>query len=530
MWCECGGEKGGAGHTRRGEAGRVGAGKGRSGALGQHCSGERWWVWCGEDDGGWVWDAGGGATARRAGGPPARAKGVRACGGGDGLAARRAVMRTSAAAAQQQSSDTASNEDMAQFRSSADRKALNGVNGAGGAPGSSVVDGARRSTNRRREINGAVRAVDEQEKRVVLGENQRGRRGDAAKEAEAQELKYYSDHEERQVCEGAMIHRLGSYEAQYKQAKLRERILPRLYEECQRITAVYAKTFALGTSFLAPAKRTAVWAIYVWCRRTDDLVDGPRVEQRCSSLRDVLADWERRLEGLFRGEAQDGLELAFVDTVRRYPAMEIQPYRDMIAGMLMDVEQDRFETFDDLYVYCYRVAGTVGLMTLPVMGSADGSAEMLEAAKPAALSLGVALQLTNILRDVGEDRLRGRIYIPQEDLRRFDYSEKDLMDGVIDSRYIRLMQFQIARARSYFDRAHAGIGLLSSDARLPVQASLEIYRKILDVIEENGYDNFTKRAYVPKSEKLMMLPGCYFRSRDPSTLAGQLAQAIGSML
>jgi len=324
------------------------------------------------------------------------------------------------------------------------------------------------------------------------------------------------------------MRRLAYLQRQFTFSQRKDRLLQKAYDECQRITSLYAKTFALGTSFLSPEKRTAVWAIYVWCRRTDDLVDGPRVEQRCSSLKDVLANWEKRLEDVFSGYARDALDLALVDTIQRYPDMDIQPFRDMIAGMLMDVEMSRFSTFDDLYLYCYRVAGTVGLMTLPVMGSADGTQKMLEDAKDAALSLGVALQLTNILRDVGEDRLRGRIYLPLEDLKRFDYTEEDLMNGVLDSRYVALMRFEIERARMYFQRAEDGIGLLSPDARLPVRASLDMYRRILDVIEENEYNNFTKRAYVAKKNKLMMLPVSYFRSMPRDSFIGRIHQLLGS--
>ena len=311
----------------------------------------------------------------------------------------------------------------------------------------------------------------------------------------------------------------------------RQAIVAKAYEECERITALYAKTFYLGTSFLDPAKRSAVWAVYTWCRRTDDLVDGPRVTQRCGSLRDVLAGWSTRLDAIFaagRGAQEgeqdvapprDALDLALVDVIVRYPDMDITPFADMIDGMIMDVEMDRFATWDDLHLYCYRVAGTVGLMTLPIMGSVDGTRAGLRAAAEPALALGVALQLTNILRDVGEDRLRGRIYLPLEDLQRFNYSEADLLAGVLDDRYRALMKFQIARARAYFAKAEAGIDLLSPDARLPVRASLDMYAGILEVLETNGYDNFKRRAYVSKWGKLATLPGSWARIQPAGSMA-----------
>nr|ATQ35977.1 phytoene synthetase [Gracilaria chouae] len=293
----------------------------------------------------------------------------------------------------------------------------------------------------------------------------------------------------------------------------RQKMLKTSYDECRRITAVFSKTFYLGTTFLSPAKRAAIWAIYAWCRRTDDLVDGPRVQQRQDQLRTVLAEWEQRLIGIFNGRARDSLDLALVDAIDQNPNITISPFRDMIRGMLMDVDQSRFETFDDLYVYCYRVAGTVGLMTLPVMGTVKPGREGLREAMGPALALGIGLQLTNILRDVGEDRLRGRIYIPLEDLRRFNYTEEDLFNCVLDSRYRELMKFEIARARSYFKEARKGVQLLAEDSRLPVQTSLDMYSQILDVLEENGYDNFNRRAYVSKTQKLITLPVSYLRCR-----------------
>jgi len=194
------------------------------------------------------------------------------------------------------------------------------------------------------------------------------------------------------------------------------------------------------------------------------------------------------------------------------------------------VEMDRFATWDELHLYCYRVAGTVGLMTLPIMGSVDGTRAGLRAAAEPALALGVALQLTNILRDVGEDRLRGRIYLPLEDLQRFNYSEADLLAGVLDDRYRALMKFQIARARAYFAKAEAGIDLLSPDARLPVRASLDMYAGILEVLETNGYDNFKRRAYVSKWGKLATLPGSWARIQPAGSVARRVFETYEKLV
>lgn len=281
------------------------------------------------------------------------------------------------------------------------------------------------------------------------------------------------------------------------------------YELCRKITAEYSKTFYLGTLLMPEAKRRAIWAIYVWCRRTDELVDGPRSESTTDA---TLDQWEEHLESIFAGHPIEDADVALVDTLEQFP-VSIQPFRDMIAGQRMDLYRSRYETFEALNLYCYRVAGTVGLMTMPVMG-VDGSRQStpwgqdqrLVSPENQAVALGIANQLTNILRDVGEDARRGRIYLPLEDLDQFNYSEKDLLNGVVDDRWRALMQFQIARARRFFSDAERGITQLSPDARFPVWAALMLYRGILDGIERNQYDVFRKRAYVPSWRKLIYLP------------------------
>eukprot|EP00752_Nemacystus_decipiens_P004259 g3890.t1 len=297
----------------------------------------------------------------------------------------------------------------------------------------------------------------------------------------------------------------------------RRMVLNQAYQECERITGIFAKTFYLGTKFMPPVARKAVWAIYVWCRRTDDIVDGPRAMVRGKkSMQKDLTDWAVRLEDVWKGKPRDSLDLALVDVRENYPTLPIAPFKDMIDGMIMDVPgigKNRYETFEELELYCYRVAGTVGLMVLPILGTADGVSE--EDAKFPALSLGIALQLTNILRDVGEDAVRGRIYLPLEDLEKFGVDPENIMNGILDSNYKELMKYQIARARFYYKQAARGIPMLSPEGRLPVQASLDMYGKILTAIESNGYDNFRKRAYISKTEKLLTLPFSYAKSLNP---------------
>ena len=286
--------------------------------------------------------------------------------------------------------------------------------------------------------------------------------------------------------------------------------LEQAYEECRLETAQWAKTFYLGTLLMPPEKRRAIWAIYVWCRRTDELMDSVEAQALpASELADRLDRWEQRTRDLFAGQVQDGLDLVMRDTIGRFP-QPLQPYLDMIEGQRMDLRCHRYASFDDLKLYCYRVAGTVGLMTQEVMGvdPAYTTAPWSDApdTSDSAVALGIANQLTNILRDVGEDRARGRIYLPQEDLERFGYTEDQLMAGVVNDHWRSLMRFQVERARDWFARSEAGVRWLSPDARWPVWASLRLYRGILDVIEQHHYDVFNHRAFVPQAGKLLDLP------------------------
>ncbi|WOL05327.1 phytoene synthase [Canna indica] len=285
-------------------------------------------------------------------------------------------------------------------------------------------------------------------------------------------------------------------------------LLKEAYDRCGEVCAEYAKTFYLGTLLMTPERRRAIWAIYVWCRRTDELVDGPNASQITPT---ALDRWESRLDDVFAGYPYDMLDAALSDTVSKFP-VDIQPFRDMIEGMRMDLKKSRYKNFDELYLYCYYVAGTVGLMSVPVMGIAPESKATTESVYSAALALGIGNQLTNILRDVGEDARRGRIYLPQDELAQFGLSDEDIFKGQVTDRWRSFMKNQIKRARMFFEEAENGVTELSQASRWPVWASLLLYRQILDEIEANDYDNFTKRAYVSKAKKLLALPVAYGRS------------------
>jgi len=293
--------------------------------------------------------------------------------------------------------------------------------------------------------------------------------------------------------------------------------LDQAYEICRKETQQWAKTFYLGTLLLPEEKRKAIWAIYVWCRRTDEIMDSVEASTKSQDeLSDNLDEWEENTKNVFKGIIKSELDSVLLDTIEKYP-QNIQPYLDMIDGQRMDLNKFRYKNFDELKLYCYRVAGTVGLMTQNVMGidSAYTSAPWSAMPDPseAAIALGIANQLTNILGDVGEDRHRGRIYLPQADIEKFNYSEEELLKGKINNQWKALMNFQLTRAREWFQKSEDGIKWLSSDARWPVWTSLRLYRGILDSIERLDYDVFNNRAFVKNSVKAFEIPISFLISR-----------------
>ncbi|KAJ1496190.1 isoprenoid synthase domain-containing protein [Baffinella frigidus] len=272
----------------------------------------------------------------------------------------------------------------------------------------------------------------------------------------------------------------------------------------------------------------ATWAIYAWCRRVDEIVDGPTADPDPEVQRVALDEWMSRLERMHRNEGKGGLDnfdVAFQDMLSQTPNSDLEPYREMVRGMQMDITDFRYQTWEELYLYCFRVASTVGLMTLPIMGTSDGVT--LEEAREPAVALGIALQLTNILRDVGEDaRDRGRIYLPMEDLERFGVTEEEIFrwakeGGAVSENYKKMMQFEIDRALS--PQADGGIALLAKGAQLPVAVAGELYKEILYKLQNNAYDNFANRAYLTKEEKFLKVPPLWLKTatggwtRQPSS-------------
>ncbi|MGI8670447.1 MAG: phytoene/squalene synthase family protein [Aridibacter sp.] len=181
---------------------------------------------------------------------------------------------------------------------------------------------------------------------------------------------------------------------------------------------------------------------------------------------------------------------------------------ELIKGVLMDTHKNRYETFEELYVYCYRVASTVGLMSSEILSYSDKVA--LEYAE----ALGIAMQLTNILRDVKEDALMDRIYLPLEDLRRFDISEEQIFANEFDENFARMMKFEIKRARKYYEKGEKGISLLQEDSRFCVLLASRTYGQILSEIEKQNYNIFEQRAFTTRSQKLLSVPKIWREAKN----------------
>jgi phytoene synthase len=269
------------------------------------------------------------------------------------------------------------------------------------------------------------------------------------------------------------------------------------YQTCREITRVASKTFFLASLFLSAEKRRAVWAVYAFCRTADDVVD------RTAPAGDRLAsieDLERKLIAAANGHASEAIFIAYADAAQRF-AIPLDPALALLRGARMDVTVRRYATYEELCEYCYLVASTVGLLVSPILGYT--SPEALDYG----ITLGRAMQLTNILRDVGEDALMGRIYLPAEDLERFGYDERNVFSQTVDENFVELMRFEIERVRALYAEAEAGIELLAPESRYTVRLALSLYRRILGAIELNGYNVFTRRAYVPLRSKIVTALG-----------------------
>lgn len=286
-------------------------------------------------------------------------------------------------------------------------------------------------------------------------------------------------------------------------------LLKQAYESCRKICAEHSTSYYLGSLLFTEERRKAIWAVYAWGQRTDELVDGANANLMSPG---ALDNWEERLQDIFDGRPHDIVDTALADTVRRFP-LDIELFKYMIKGMRMDTWKTRYESYEELQLYSCYVAGTVGLITVPIAGISPESETSPQEIYKAAMSLGLADQLTNILRDVVEDYSRGRVYLPQDELREFGLTNEDIFSRNVTEEWREFIKKQILRARYHYNQAEQGASQLDSSSRWPIYASIMLYRKILDKIEENNYDNLTKLARVGNAEKLFLLPLAYAKAK-----------------
>jgi len=254
---------------------------------------------------------------------------------------------------------------------------------------------------------------------------------------------------------------------------------------------------------LPKPKRDAINIVYAWCRVADDIVDE---EESVSTKRLRLFQWAKEFELALAGTSRFPLVNKLSLIINRFN-IPLHHFNELMKGMEMDLVKTRYETFEDLKLYCYRVASTVGLICTEIFGYKH------EEAKEYAENLGIALQLTNILRDVATDAKKGRIYIPQRDMDHFGYSEEELFAGKYNVKFQRLMAFQAERARSYFTEA---IKHLSADDRPLFLAALimqDIYFRLLQDIEKADYNVFAHRIKVSTVKKLLITAHVWWNNR-----------------
>lgn len=271
-------------------------------------------------------------------------------------------------------------------------------------------------------------------------------------------------------------------------------ITPDDWAVCAAVAQEHGRTFYFASRFLPPHRRRAILAAYAYCRMADDIVDRADPADTRATVA-ALARWERELD-----EPVSPVARAFA-LVRETYAIPKDPVCDLLTGVRMDLAHEPFATWEALRTYCYHVAGTVGLIVAPILGCRD------EAALPSAVSLGIAMQLTNILRDVAEDAALGRLYLPLEDLATFGVDPGSVLAGRPNGRFAALMAFEIERARGQYRDAHRGIAALAPSGQLTTLAASRLYGKILGQIEAQRYDVFRQRAVIPTSRKVQAMPG-----------------------
>lgn len=268
--------------------------------------------------------------------------------------------------------------------------------------------------------------------------------------------------------------------------------IERGFIQAEAITKEHAKTFYFASRFLEPNKRQAAYSVYSVCRTADDSVD-----RRSGSPADRITEVEERINAAyFRKDSAGPLIAAFRQTVEQYRIPQVY-FKKLTRGMRMDLEKNRYNNFRELYRYCYRVAGVVGLIMLKIFGYSDRHAEKY------AVDLGIAMQLTNIMRDIKEDFSMGRIYLPRDEMRRLDLTEDDIGRQHLSGGFIKIMRLYAGRAEKYYRRSKQGIKMISGiRSRFVVCVMRRAYKAIISAIKKNNYDVFNRRAHTSLADKL----------------------------
>ena len=277
------------------------------------------------------------------------------------------------------------------------------------------------------------------------------------------------------------------------------------YNSCREITRREAKNFYYAFLTLPAARRRAIYVAYAFCRHCDDSVDQDGTPEEKIA---ALSSLRESLDQAYRGNPTSPVFYALADVAQRYEIPQ-EYFQEVISGVESDLTKVRYEDFEQLRRYCYQVASVVGLICLQIFGYKAPTA------KDHAIDLGLAMQLTNIARDVKEDWDFGRIYLPQDEMARFDYSEEDLQGGVVNKQFVNLMQFQAERAKEYFQSGFELLPYLSPRTRACPAVMGQLYRKVLARIETSDYDVLNHRVGLSKAEKVRVTAQTWFTSILP---------------
>ena len=266
-----------------------------------------------------------------------------------------------------------------------------------------------------------------------------------------------------------------------------------MIDTAKEISKKSKSSFYYAFNLLPNEKRDAMNTVYAFCRQTDDIIDEGNEPDELKY--EKLHKWRIELEKAFSGNSEYLLLNKLANTISKFN-IPLEPFFELIKGMEMDLQSKRYLTFDDLVLYCYRVASTVGLMCIEIFGYKNKSAINF------AIDLGIALQLTNILRDIKKDAKRGRVYLPQEDLKKFYYSENDIYSNLYNLNFISLMQYEVDRAKLYFEKATDELDLDDKPSMFAARAMQHIYYKLLKKISDAKYDIYNNNIRVSNFEKI----------------------------